>query len=74
MIKCKCCTRHVPAPTVTVGIDIPTGRVYICPTGLLNLEDLLKQYDVANGTPPGSVTKHYGKVIRDLAGVIYSAS
>ena len=71
-ITCKCTTKHVPDPRSLCSIDTPNGPVVLCPTGAANLTRLLSEYDRVGGVPAGSVTKHYGKYIRDLARVIYS--
>lgn len=36
-------------------------------TAIDNLQQLMVEYKKAGGTPLGSVMKHYGKFIRDLA-------
>lgn len=72
MTKCLCCTKHVPAPMETVGVDRPDGSVVcLCPTAKINLDHLLRRYAEVGGTPVGSITKHYGKLIRLLAKEIY---
>lgn len=69
---CSCTTKHVPDPRSLCAIDTPDGIVLLCPTGAANLTMLLREYDKVGGVPPGSVTKHYGKYIRDLARVVYT--
>lgn len=55
-----------------VALDRPSGGVVeLCPTARTNLEHLLSEYAAAGGVPLGSVTKHYGRLIRLLAKEIY---
>ena len=69
--KCLCSGKHVPDPRFLVSLDTPGGSVLLCPTAASNLAGLLQEYDLSNGRPLGSITKHYGKFIRDLAELIY---
>lgn len=69
--KCKCSGKHVPDPRFLCTIDTTSGPVLLCPTAASNLAGLLMEYTTAKGRPLGSVTKHYGKFIRDLADLIY---
>jgi hypothetical protein len=65
---CPCSGKHVPAPIRLAPIETATGRVvWLCPTAIDNLQQLMVEYKKAGGTPLGSVMKHYGKFIRDLA-------
>lgn len=69
--ECRCSTKHVPLPMVWARVVTKIGVVTLCPTGVMNLRALLEQYNLTQGKPSGSVTKHYGKFIRDLAAEIY---
>ena len=72
MIQCPCSGKHVPAPMKLVSLDRPSGGVVqLCPTSRTNLERLLSEYAAAGGVPLGSVTKHYGRLVRTLAKEIY---
>jgi hypothetical protein len=53
-------------------LDAGEEKVHLCPSGLFNLQDLLREYALTGGVPDGSVTKHYGKYLRDLAKEIYT--
>ena len=68
---CQCTTRHIPKPTEEVVLDWHGGQLALCPTAAFNLRSLINQYEVYGGTPPGRVTKRYGKFIRDLAEIAY---
>jgi hypothetical protein len=69
--KCLCSGKHVPDPRFLMSLDTPGGDVLLCPTAASNLAGLLMEYHQSDGTPLGSVTKHYGKYIRDLAETIW---
>lgn len=71
---CECTNKHVPRPTVLAVIKTNAGAVNLCPTSLMNLRQLLWEYDLTDGDPLGSITKHYGKYVRDLADQIYEGS
>lgn len=69
--KCLCSSKHVPDPRVLMGLDAEEQAVLLCPTAASNVASLLTEFDKAGGSPLGSVTKHYGKYIRDLANTIW---
>ena len=70
---CSCSNKHVPNPMKYIEISDGGSSVVICPTFLVNLVDLLEQYDLHTGPPPGKITKHYGKDVRDLAKRLWTA-
>ena len=65
---CQCAIKHVPKPVVMAVMD--DGTV-LCPTGMINLTRLLHEYTLTGAVPDGSLTKNYGKHIRDLAQRIF---
>lgn len=69
MIDCPCSGKHVPKPLT--GVEV--GGYTLCPTANANLNDLLQKYELTGGRPDGSVTKHYGKFIRDLAHTLWES-
>ena len=71
---CECTTKHVPRPVVLARVDTRGKSVLLCPTSLHNLKMLLWEYELTDGDPLGSITKHYGKFVRDLADQIYERS
>lgn len=69
---CRCVQRHVPLPQHYYMIDIAEGQVeYVCPTTFFNVQQLAGQYIAYDAPPPGSVTKHYSKYVRDLVFDLY---
>ena len=65
---CECASKHVPKPVVMAVME--DGTV-LCPTGITNLTRLLHEYALTGAVPDGSLTKNYGKHIRDLAQRIF---
>lgn len=49
------------------GPDIPDNKVVICPTGHMNVHDLLQHFKIMMGRVPYSVQKHYTVEERKLA-------
>jgi len=70
--NCECSVKHIPNPMKLAKINVEGDEIYLCPSALFNLQDLLWEYHLTKGIPAGSVTKHYGKYIRDLAAQIYN--
>lgn len=70
-ITCSCTNKHVPSPMKLIEISYDDQTRVICPTFLVNLIDLLEEYDLRSASPPGRVTKHYGKEVRDLAKTLW---
>jgi len=62
--QCPCTSKHVPKPVALV--EVAPG-IWLCPTSAVNYNQLLIEYGLHNGCPPGSVTKHYSAYIRGLA-------
>ena len=60
---CDCSTKHVPDPHVFFTV----AGYRLCPTAYENLKLLRKHYKEHQGRPPGSITKHFGKHIRQIA-------
>ena len=71
-VTCNCSSKHVPNPMKLIEISHEGSVWVVCPTFLVNLIDLLEEYDLHNGGVPGRVTKHYGKTVRDLARTLWT--
>lgn len=67
-----CSVKHIPKPLMLARLE-EVSEVHLCPSGLFNLQDLLHEYALTGGLPAGSITKHYGKFLRDLAAEIYAS-
>ena len=68
---CQCVARHIPKPVETHPCETPGGVVWLCPTASENLAILVGIYKARSGQVPGSMTKHFGQYVRDLAEQIY---
>jgi hypothetical protein len=66
MIQCECVEKHVPLPTTYRYIKIKEETVTMCPTTFDNVEQLVLAFKLYGGPPPGSVTKHYSKFVREI--------
>jgi hypothetical protein len=71
---CPCSSKHIPKPATMAVVRVAGKRFTVCPTTLWNLIQLLWELDLTDGDPLGSITKHYGKFVRDLASEIYEGS
>lgn len=70
--ECKCVQRHVPLPQHYYMITMDEYWVEcVCPTTFFNVQQLTAAYAAHDGIPPGSVTKHYSKYVRDLVLALY---
>lgn len=68
MRQCPCTGKHVPKPVALVEV---TPGIWLCPTSAVNYNQLLIEYNLHDGIPPGSVTKHYSAFIRGLASALH---
>ena len=66
-VKCECTARHVPLPMTYRYLRMGGEAVVLCPTTFENVMDLLTHFKTHGTLPPGSVTKHYSKYVRDVA-------
>lgn len=66
MIECLCVQRHVPLPVSYKHVKVGGEVVHLCPTTYANVMELLTEFKVRGTLPPGSVTKHYSKYVREL--------
>ena len=66
MIECSCVDRHVPLPMTTKTLQVGGDVVHLCPTTYYNVMDLMLEFKIRAGLPPGSVTKHYSKFVREI--------
>lgn len=66
MIHCVCVERHVPLPMTERSLQVGQDVVGLCPTTYYNVMDLLVEFKIVDGLPPGRVTKHYSKYVREI--------
>lgn len=66
MIECKCVQRHVPLPMDLHMIKVGEEIIPVCPTTYVNVRKLLTEFVIRDTIPPGRITKHYSKYVREL--------
>lgn len=74
MILCQCSKKHVPLPMSYKYIVVDREVVPLCATTYYNVRELLTSFEVYATLPPGSVTKHYSKFVRELCFRIWKES
>lgn len=66
MIGCVCVEKHVPLPVTLKSLRVGNEVVDVCPTTCYNVMELLTSFKLYNGPPPGRITKHYSKYVREI--------
>lgn len=74
MNECVCVQRHVPLPMTLKSLQVGDDVVYLCPTTFSNVQDLLTAFKVHGTIPPGRVTKHYSKYVREICLMIWKVN
>jgi len=60
--ECKCCTKHVPLPTVLREYN---GTV-VCPTTFANVLEYKRIWESYGSRPMGSIRKHFSEYVQEL--------
>jgi len=60
--ECKCCSKHVPLPTV---LREYSGDV-VCPTTFANILEYTRIWNVIGSRPPGSIRKHFSEFVQQI--------
>jgi hypothetical protein len=60
--ECKCCTKHVPLPTVLREYN----GVVICPTTFTNVIEYKRIWESFGSRPMGSIRKHFSEYVQQL--------
>lgn len=60
--QCKCCTKHVPLPTV---MKTYSGQT-VCPTTLQNIIEYKRLWEIFGTRPSGSVRKHFSEYVQQI--------
>jgi len=60
--QCKCCTKHVPLPTV---IKTYNG-IPVCPTTLQNIIEYQRLWESFGSRPMGSIRKHFSEYVQQI--------
>jgi hypothetical protein len=59
---CKCCSKHVPLPTVLREYE----GVTVCPTTFSNILEYKRIWQSFGSRPPGSVRKHFSEYVQQI--------
>lgn len=73
-VECVCCERHVPLPMTYERLRVGGAVVILCPTTYANVMELLTEFKVRDSVPPGRVTKHYSKFVREICLALWKES
>lgn len=57
---CKCCTKHVPLPTVMKEYNGET----VCPTTYYNIVEYKRIWKSYGNRPMGSIRKHFSEYVQ----------
>jgi hypothetical protein len=60
--ECKCCTKHVPLPTVLREYN----GIVICPTTFANVIEYKRIWESFGSRPMGSIRKHFSEYVQQL--------
>jgi hypothetical protein len=60
--ECKCCTKHVPLPTVLREYS----GIVICPTTFANVIEYKRIWESFGSRPMGSIRKHFSEYVQQL--------
>jgi hypothetical protein len=60
--ECKCCSKHVPLPTVLREYN---GTV-VCPTTFANVLEYKRIWESYGARPMGSIRKHFSEYVQEL--------
>jgi hypothetical protein len=60
--ECKCCSKHVPLPTVLREYN---GTV-VCPTTFANVLEYKRIWESYGSRPMGSIRKHFSEYVQEL--------
>ncbi len=60
--QCKCCSKHVPLPTVLKEYNGET----ICPTTFANILEYKRIWTAIGSRPPGSIRKHFSDYVQQI--------
>ena len=66
--QCKCCTKHVPLPTVMKTYN----GLIVCPTTLQNIIEYNRLWETFGSRPMGSIRKHFSEYVQQIVENQYS--
>jgi hypothetical protein len=59
---CKCCSKHVPLPTVLREYN----GIIVCPTTFANILEYKRIWDSYGSRPMGSIRKHFSEYVQSI--------
>lgn len=66
MIECLCVEKHVPLPVTLKSLKVGGETLALCPTTWYNIMELMTVFKEYDTVPPGRITKHYSKYVREI--------
>jgi predicted aldo/keto reductase-like oxidoreductase len=60
--QCKCCTKHVPLPTVMKLYN----DLILCPTTYYNIIEYKRIWESFGSRPAGRVRKHFSEYVQQI--------
>jgi hypothetical protein len=60
--ECKCCSKHVPLPTVMREYD----SIVVCPTTFANIIEYKRIWESYGSRPMGSIRKHFSEYVQQI--------
>ena len=60
--ECKCCSKHVPLPTVMREYN----NTVVCPTTFANILEYKRIWDSYGSRPMGSIRKHFSEYVQQI--------
>lgn len=59
---CKCCSKHVPLPTVMREYN----GITVCPTTFANIMEYIRIWNQIGSRPPGNIRKHFSDYVQQI--------
>lgn len=60
--ECKCCTKHVPLPTLLKEYN----KIKLCPTTYYNVLEYKRIWESFGSRPNGSIRKHFSEYVQGI--------
>lgn len=60
--ECKCCSKHVPLPTVMREYN----GIVVCPTTFVNITEYVRIWNQIGSRPTGSIRKHFSEYVQQI--------
>lgn len=60
--ECKCCSKHVPLPTVLREYN----GITVCPTTFANILEYTRIWNMIGSRPTGNIRKHFSEFVQQI--------